>query len=59
MKTPEEIKKALKLHKGGSSCRKCPYYGGFDDDYACMPGLIADVLAYIEHLEKEAAHENV
>lgn len=52
MKTPEEIKKALKLHKGGSSCTKCPYYGGFGEDYACMPGLITDVLAHIDQLEE-------
>lgn len=53
MKTPEEIKKALKLHKGGSACGKCPYYGSFYDDYACMPGLITDVLALIEKLEEQ------
>lgn len=53
MKKPEEIKKALKLHKGGSSCTKCPYYGGFGDDYACMPGLITDVMTYIEQLEEQ------
>ena len=48
--TPDEIKKALKYHKGADFCLDCPYYCfSFD----CSPRLAADALAYIEQLETE------
>lgn len=48
MKTPDEIKKALKCHKDADSCFDCPY--DCLDSY-CSLGLAADALAYIEQLE--------
>lgn len=48
MKTPDEIKKALKYHKDLGPCSDCPY--DCFDSY-CSVGLAADVLAYIEQLE--------
>jgi hypothetical protein len=46
VKTPEEIKKALKLCQNGS-CKFCPY----DDDEACGRSKNGDALAYIQQLE--------
>ena len=50
MKTPEEIKRALKYHKGAGDCLDCPY-DCFSLD--CSPRLAADALAYIGQLEAE------
>lgn len=50
MKTPDEIKEALKCHKDADSCFDCPY--NCLDSY-CSLGLAADALAYIEQLEAE------
>ncbi|WP_418920136.1 hypothetical protein [Alistipes putredinis] len=55
MKTPDEIKKALKYHKDLDSCFDCPY--DCFDSY-CSVGLTADVLAYIEQLESRAEPKN-
>lgn len=48
--TPEEIKRALKYHKGAGDCLDCPY-DCFSLD--CSPRLAADALDYIEQLEAE------
>lgn len=51
MKTPDEIKKALRMcteYKEANSCFDCPY--DCFDSY-CSVGLTADALAYIEQLE--------
>lgn len=58
MKTPDEIKKALKCHRDGSSCRDCPYEQGrpFSIDgvpFGCSKDIVSDALAYIEQLEAE------
>ena len=45
MKTPDEIKKALKQCIYEISCRGCPYVGADCDD------LDADALGYIQQLE--------
>lgn len=48
MKTPDEIKKALKYHKGAGSCLDCAY-DCFSLD--CSIRLAADALDYIKQLE--------
>ena len=48
MKTPDEIKKALKLCQKGS-CKFCPY----DEDGYCGHSKNEDALAYIQQLEDE------
>ena len=55
MKTPDEIKKALKYHKGAGSCLDCAY-DCFSLD--CSIRLAADALAYIEQLEAEREAKN-
>ena len=56
MKTPDEIKKALKCHRDGRACHDCPYEQGrtFSVDgvtFGCSKDIVADALAYIEQLE--------
>lgn len=56
MKTPEEIKKALKCHRDGRACHDCPYEQGrtFSVDgvtFGCSKDIVADALDYIERLE--------
>nr|DAE21052.1 MAG TPA: transcription factor IIS-like protein [Siphoviridae sp. ct8LX107] len=56
MKTPDEIKKALKCHRDGRACHDCPYEQGrtFSVDgvtFGCSKDIVADALAYIERLE--------
>lgn len=46
MKTPEEIKTALKICSTRSECDNCPY-----DDGKCENELERDALEYIEKLE--------
>lgn len=58
MKTPDEIKKALKCYKDGSTCYDCPYEQGrtFEVNgviFGCSQDIAADALAYIEQLEAE------
>ena len=51
MKTPEEIKRALKCanvcNDSGFRCKYCPYCGGN------CPDLLSDALAYIQKLEAQ------
>lgn len=56
MKTPDEIKKALKYHKDLGPCFDCPY--DCFDSY-CSVGLAADALAYIEQLESRVKTDRV
>lgn len=49
MKTPDEIKKAVRLCILSENCKACPYYG----DANCSAMLMFDVFAYIEQLEAE------
>lgn len=56
MKTPDEIKKALKCHRDGRACHDCPYEQGraFSVDgvtFGCSKDIVADALDYIERLE--------
>ena len=56
MKTPDEIKKALKCHRNGRACHDCPYEQGrtFSVDgvtFGCSKDIVTDALAYIEQLE--------
>lgn len=56
MKTPEEIKKALKCHRDGRACYDCPYeqvrtYSVDGVTFGCSKDIVADALAYIEQLE--------
>lgn len=56
MKTPDEIKKALKCHRNGRACHDCPYEQGrtFSVDgvtFGCSKDIVADALDYIERLE--------
>lgn len=58
MKTPDEIKKALKCYKDGSACYDCPYEQGrtFEANgviFGCSQDIVADALAYIEQLEEK------
>lgn len=58
MKTPDEIKKALKCHRDGRACHDCPYEQGrtFSVDgvtFGCSKDIVADALAYIKQLEAE------
>lgn len=50
MKTPDEIKKAVRLCILSENCKACPYYG----DANCSAMLMFDVFAYIEQLESRA-----
>lgn len=63
MKTPDEIKKALKCYKDGIACYDCPYEQGrtFEVNgviFGCSQDIAADALAYIEQLEAENAPGN-
>ncbi len=49
MKTPDEIKKAVSLCILCERCTDCPYC---ESETGCMSALNADVLAYIEQLER-------
>lgn len=56
MKTPDEIKKALKCHRDGRACHDCPYEQGrtFSVDgvtFGCSKDIVSDALEYIERLE--------
>jgi hypothetical protein len=56
MKTPDEIKKALKCHRDGRACHDCPYEQGrtFSVDgvtFGCSKDIVTDALDYIERLE--------
>ena len=51
MKTPEEIKKALRKCIGyGYSCGECPFWNG---SAMCKAELCHEAIAYMEQLEKE------
>lgn len=55
MKTPEEIKKGLAVHKSETAdCSECPYENVETQEEweRCFSNLEADVLAYILQLEK-------
>lgn len=49
MKTPDEIKKAVRLCILGEGCDNCPYL----EDVRCCTMLMLDVFACIEQLEAE------
>lgn len=49
MKTPDEIKKAVRLCILSENCKACPYY----EDANCSTMLMFDVFACIEQLEAE------
>lgn len=49
MKTPDEIKKAVRLCILSENCKACPYY----EDVNCSTMLMFDVFACIEQLEAE------
>lgn len=54
MKTPDEIKKAVRLCLLCERCTDCPYCESESESEAgCMSALSADALAYIEQLEAE------
>ena len=55
MKTPDEIKKALKYHKGAGSCLDSAY-DCFSLD--CSIRLAADALDYIKQLESRVEPKN-
>ena len=48
MKTPDEIKKALKCCATLHGCNECPYHGE-----KCVSTSTEDTLAYIQQLERE------
>ena len=50
MKTPEEIKKGLKICSKNAECNQCPYV-----DSACVDTLLRNALAYIQQLESRLA----
>lgn len=49
MKTPEEIKKGLRICKRNHCSKECPYH----DEKGCYVGLHSDALAYIQQLARE------
>lgn len=49
MKTPDEVKKAVRLCILSEDCKACPYY----EDANCSTMLMFDVFACIEQLEAE------
>lgn len=49
MKTPDEIKRAVRLCILSEDCKACPYY----EDVNCSTMLMFDVFACIEQLEAE------
>lgn len=64
MKTPDEIKKALKCHRNGRACHDCPYEQGrtFSVDgvtFGCSHDIVADALAYIEQLKSRVKTDRV
>lgn len=52
MKTPDEIKKGLKICYMGLGCEKCPY----DTAPVCYDDMKSDSLDYIQQLELRLAH---
>lgn len=50
-KTPDEIKKGLKLCLTNGACYICPYDDMTKDCDVCRPHLVADTEAYIQLLE--------
>lgn len=56
MKTPEEIKKGLSLHRSTLNCDNiCPYDGWNTETGSCIQRLMKDTVEYIEHLESRLA----
>lgn len=56
MKTPEEIKKGLSLHRSNLDCYKiCPYDGWSEEGGSCIQRLMRDTVEYIEHIESRLA----
>lgn len=56
MKTPDEIKKGLALHRSTLGCDNiCPYDGWNAETGSCIQRLMKDTVEYIEHLESRLA----
>lgn len=56
MKTPDEIKKGLALHRSTLGCDNiCPYDGWNAETGSCIQRLMKDTVEYIEHLETRLA----
>ncbi len=51
MKTPDEIKKGLKVCGYNAPCAECPYK---DKKPGCNDKMLLDALAYIQQLEAQA-----
>lgn len=56
MKTPDEIKKGLKICYMGIDCEKCPYDTG--PAPVCYDDMKRDALTYIQQLEKRLSDVN-
>ena len=57
MKTPDEIKNALKICGKNDGCDGCPYCE--EEDYFGEEPLLNDALAYIDALEKEKSSNTI
>ena len=56
MKSPEEIKEALKKCSSGGFCHNhCPYAVERDSEYTCSEIAMSDALEYIDNLEERVA----
>ena len=55
MKTPEKIKKGLKLHYTAERCKECPYTADSEFRKTCFQLVASDALAYIQQLESRLA----
>lgn len=56
MKTPDEIKNGLSLHRSNLDCDNiCPYDGWNVETGSCVQRLMRDTVEYIEHLESRLA----
>lgn len=54
MKTPDEIKKAVRLCILSENCKACPYY----EDVNCSTMLMFDVFDCIEAFESKTSDRN-
>lgn len=54
MKTPDEIKKAVRLCILSENCKACPYY----EDVNCSTMLMFDVFDCIEAFEAKTSDRN-
>lgn len=56
MKTPDEIKKGLELHRTNLNCDGiCPYDGWNAETGSCIQRLMKDTVEYIQQLESRLA----